>query len=159
MSHAVNCDPSRVVSAPSVSKIYAYPVGVMVQRGIRLYTIPIAKVSTMTTRKGNNPRRANSSRRNKIRARIKAEGEPCALCGLPIDYSLPPGDPMAFEVDEIVPVSLGGNPLDITNCQAVHRICNQRKGNRLYATTHPPTTGGQGTQGFIVNANGSNWHQ
>lgn len=35
---------------------------------------------------------------------------------------------MSAEVDEIVPVSRGGDPLDIRNCQLVHRICNQRKG-------------------------------
>ena len=26
---------------------------------------------------------------------------PCAICGMPIDYDLPAGDPMSFEVDEI----------------------------------------------------------
>ena len=37
---------------------------------------------------------------------------------------------MSFEVDEIVPVSLGGDPLDRSNVQATHRICNERKGNK-----------------------------
>lgn len=36
---------------------------------------------------------------------------------------------MSFEVDEVVPVSLGGDPLDFANTQPAHRICNQRKGN------------------------------
>ena len=76
-----------------------------------------------------NPRRANGARRNAIRARWKSIGAPCALCGKPIDYSLPAGHPMSFEVDEIVPVSLGGDPLDFANTQPAHRICNQRKGN------------------------------
>lgn len=76
-----------------------------------------------------NPRRANGNLRNKIRARIKARGDVCALCGMPIDYSLPAGDPWSYEVDEIIPVSRGGDPLDINNCQPAHRICNQRKGN------------------------------
>jgi hypothetical protein len=35
---------------------------------------------------------------------------------------------MSFEVDEIVPVSKGGDPLDFANTQPAHRICNQRKG-------------------------------
>ena len=56
---------------------------------------------------------------------------PCAICGRPIDYSLPAGHPMSFEVDEIVPVSLGGSELDWRNLQPAHRICNERKGNRL----------------------------
>lgn len=78
-----------------------------------------------------NPRRTNGTKRNKLRARVKAQGLPCALCGLPIDYSLPPGDPMSYELDEIVPVSLGGDPYDIDNVQPTHRICNQRKGNKV----------------------------
>lgn len=36
---------------------------------------------------------------------------------------------MSFEVDEIIPVSRGGDPLDFTNTQPAHRICNQRKGD------------------------------
>lgn len=78
-----------------------------------------------------NPRRANGSRRTALRCRLRAEGRPCHLCGLPIDYSLPPGHPWSFEVDEIVPVSRGGDPLDYDNVDAAHRICNQRRGNRM----------------------------
>ena len=78
-----------------------------------------------------NPRYANHKRREEVRNRLKARGDICALCGMPIDYSLPAGHPMSFEVDEIVPVSRGGSPIDMDNVQAAHRICNQRKGNRL----------------------------
>lgn len=73
----------------------------------------------------------NGNRRRKLRARLKALGLPCAICGQPIDYDLPAGDPMSFEVDEIVPVSLGGDELDWSNLQPAHRICNQRKSNRI----------------------------
>lgn len=76
-----------------------------------------------------NPRRTNGSLRNKVRARLRARRDDCALCGKPIDYSLPPGHPMCFECDEIVPVSKGGSPYDPSNLQAAHRICNQRKGD------------------------------
>lgn len=58
-------------------------------------------------------------------------GLPCALCGKPIDYSLPAGQPMSYELDEIVPVSRGGDPYDPDNVQPTHRACNQRKGNRM----------------------------
>ena len=78
-----------------------------------------------------NPRYANGHRRRAIRQRWKSIGAPCALCGKPIDYTLPAGHPMSFEVDEIIPVSLGGDPLDFDNTQPAHRICNQRKGNGL----------------------------
>lgn len=76
-----------------------------------------------------NPRYSNGARRRAIRARWRAIGDPCHLCGKPIDYSLPAGHPMSFEVDEIVPVSKGGDPLRFENTQPAHRCCNQRKGN------------------------------
>lgn len=76
-------------------------------------------------------RYANGNARRKVRAWLAAQGRPCAICGRPIDYSLPAGDPMSFEVDEIVPVSRGGSPIDCSNVQPAHRICNQRRGNRM----------------------------
>lgn len=78
-----------------------------------------------------NPRYSNGARRRKLRAWLKSMGLPCHICGLPIDYTLPPGDPMSFEVDEIIPVSLGGDPFDKLNVGPSHRICNQRKGNKI----------------------------
>ena len=89
----------------------------------------------------NNPRYSNGARRRAIRARWRAMGEPCRLCGRPIDYSLPAGHPMSFEVDEIVPVSKGGDPLDFANTQPAHRICNQRKGNGIVRKGKPPKRG------------------
>jgi hypothetical protein len=88
----------------------------------------------------NNPRRRNGNARDKLRRWLASQGNPCALCGGAIDYSLPAGDPMSFEMDEIIPVSrykLGGYAtpeqcaLDRENVQAVHRICNQRRGNAI----------------------------
>ena len=95
-----------------------------------------------------NPRYANGAARRAIRDRWKSIGAPCALCGKPIDYSLgfivDPRTgkkrihPMAFVVDEIVPVSRyreGGfdSPeqaaLTFSNTQPAHWICNARKGN------------------------------
>lgn len=88
-----------------------------------------------------NPRYRDYNKRiltvNAIRSRVLA-GEPCALCGKPIDLSLPqtyvdPRDgkrkraPWSLEVDEIVPISQGGLPYG-ENCQPAHRICNQRAG-------------------------------
>lgn len=79
--------------------------------------------------RGPNPRKTNGAARRKLRDAVRAEGMPCALCGMPIDYSLPAGDPMSYELDEIVPVSKGGSPYERANVQPAHRICNQRKGN------------------------------
>lgn len=78
-----------------------------------------------------NPRYANGSRRRAIRDRWRSLGAPCAICGGDIDYSLPAGHPMSFEVDEIVPVSRwkeGGYAsaeacaLDFRNTQPTHRL-------------------------------------
>lgn len=65
-------------------------------------------------------------------------GEPCAICGRPIDYSLDwwtdPSDgkrkrhPLSFEYDHRVPFASSGDN-SFSNAQAVHRICNQRKGD------------------------------
>lgn len=89
-----------------------------------------------------NPRRANGSARDKARARIKARGDVCAICGKPIDYTLgmitDPATgrtrphPMSFAVDELIPVSRGGDPYDASpggNCRAAHWICNSRRGD------------------------------
>ena len=84
-----------------------------------------------------NPRRANGSRRDKIRDRWRAIGAPCGICGKPIDYSLGivtvngkrRPHPMSFVVDEVVPVSKGGDPLDFENTRPAHWICNARRGD------------------------------
>ena len=95
-----------------------------------------------------NARRSNSTLRNKQRAYWKARGLPCGICGQAIDYSL--GyikdpltgkrrmHPMAFVIDEIIPVSRwreGGYSSpeacaqDISNQRPAHYICNARRGD------------------------------
>ena len=83
-----------------------------------------------------NPRRANGHRRDKVRRRVLAEEDTCWLCGQVVDKSLHYLEPMAPEVDEVVPVSLGGSPFDRSNCRLAHRQCNQRRGN---GTRQPKT--------------------
>lgn len=101
-----------------------------------------------------NPRTKNGSARRKLLQVVRtraANGEPCAICGQPIDVSLPqwyvdPKDgrrkraPWSLECDERVPVSRyaeGGYAtpqacaLDFANVQPTHRICNQRAGAKL----------------------------
>lgn len=78
-------------------------------------------------------RYANGHARRQVRAWLKAQGLPCHICGMAIDYDLPAGDPMSFEVDEIVPVSKGGSPIDRANVAPAHRICNERRGNKSLA--------------------------
>lgn len=85
-----------------------------------------------------NPRKHNGHRRRQAVARLRARRDPCHICGQPIDYDLPAGDPMSFEADDLIPVSLGGNPIDPANLAASHRICNQRRGNKWNVTVETP---------------------
>ncbi len=73
----------------------------------------------------------NGNAERKLRARLRAEGRPCHLCGQPIDYGLPAGHPWSFEADHVVPRSRGGAAFDYANLDAAHRICNQRKGKAM----------------------------
>lgn len=77
-----------------------------------------------------NPRRSNGHRRDRLRARHRAAGRDCYICGRPIDYTIKPPDPMSFVVDETIPVCRGGDPYSWTNTHAAHRWCNQVKGAR-----------------------------
>lgn len=91
-----------------------------------------------------NPRYSNGALRRKYRARLKAMGDPCGICGRPIHYDEPSdaNHPYSFVVDEIIPISkwqqFGYSSAraaaeDWNNLQAAHWICNARKGNRLAA--------------------------
>jgi 5-methylcytosine-specific restriction endonuclease McrA len=87
-----------------------------------------------------NPRQANGALRRKNRARLKARGDVCYLCGRPINYdSSDPSDPFGFVIDEIIPVSRWkefgyASPRavaeDFNNLAAAHRLCNARKSNK-----------------------------
>ena len=81
----------------------------------------------------NNPRRSNSTKRNKLRAQVLREETNCWLCGQFVDVKLKAGLPESPEVDEILPVSLGGNPYDRSNTRLAHRLCNQKRSNKLPA--------------------------
>ena len=89
---------------------------------------------------GYNDRVSNGAEWRKLRARVKARGAPCWICGKPIDYSLrfyiDPKDgkrklhPDSWELDEIDPHALGGK-MRYNNVAAAHRRCNQARGARL----------------------------
>lgn len=78
----------------------------------------------------NNPRNRNGARRRALRARVLASSDVCAICGKPVDKSLKTPHPLSPEVDEMVPVSRGGDPLSFANCRLTHRRCNRLKSDK-----------------------------
>jgi len=74
----------------------------------------------------------NSTQRDRDRARIRATGAACHICGAPIDYTLEWLNPSAFVVDHVVPLAKGGAD-HISNKAAAHRSCNSTKRARLVA--------------------------
>lgn len=83
--------------------------------------------------RGRNPRRANGWRRDQLRRRVLAAYDLCAICGQPVDKTLRTPHPLSAEVDELIPVSRGGDPLNFSNCRLVHRRCNRLKSNKTDA--------------------------
>ena len=77
-----------------------------------------------------NPRNRNGARRRQLRARVLAAYDTCAICGQPVDKTLHTPHPLSAEVDEIIPVSRGGDPLAWDNVRLTHRRCNRLKSNK-----------------------------
>lgn len=77
-----------------------------------------------------NPRKANGARRRAVTARVMHEEDSCHLCGGYVDTTLPPHQPGSPEIDEIIPVSKGGSPVNRKNCRLAHRACNNHRSNQ-----------------------------
>ena len=89
-----------------------------------------------------NPRYQNGALRRKHRARMKAMGEPCHICGKPIHYDEPSDykHPLSFVIDEKIPISRWkefgySSPRaaaeDWNNLAPAHYACNAMKGAKL----------------------------
>lgn len=92
----------------------------------------------------NNPRYQNGNLRRKHRARMRASGAPCGICGgalgeIHYDAKADGSDPLAFVIDEKLPVSrwkewgyrsAAAAAQDWDNLQAAHYICNAKKSNK-----------------------------
>ena len=70
--------------------------------------------------------------RKRIKQRVQA-GEPCALCGRPIDLDLTYPHPESFTVDHITPSSHGGGD-HIDGLRPSHAACNRSRGNQPSGT-------------------------
>ena len=67
----------------------------------------------------------NSHARRKLVAHVRATQPDCHLCGYPIRLDLDAQrHPLASCVDELVPRSHGGSPVDPGNVAHAHRLCN-----------------------------------
>ena len=74
--------------------------------------------------------RGKTQVRDQHRRTLKARREPCGICKMPIDYSLPHLDRQAFVADHIIPLAKGG-PDTLENKQSAHRSCNESKGAKI----------------------------
>lgn len=67
--------------------------------------------------------------RGRFRDKCEKVKAPCHLCGQPIDYSIPSGDPMAWECDHFYPVEDYPELFeDPANFRPSHKDCNGSRG-------------------------------
>lgn len=79
-------------------------------------------------------KRGSSRRRERLRRHLELVEDVCWLGLEPLDFAVTdPNDMRHVEIDEEIPVSLGGSPLDPENCHLVCRRHNLEKGNRVLA--------------------------
>lgn len=65
--------------------------------------------------------------RRRVAQRVRA-GEPCTLCGQPIDLGIRYPAPLSFTVDHVVPTSHGGRD-DYELLRPAHNTCNRARSN------------------------------
>ena len=75
-----------------------------------------------------NPRSSNGNLRRKHRARMKAMGMPCHICGKPIHYDEPSDSshPLSFVIDEKIPSHIRDKELLICDGHHVMYVVGHR---------------------------------
>lgn len=66
--------------------------------------------------------------RRLIAVRVRS-GEPCCLCGLPIDLTIPWPDPWSLTVEHVTPTSQGGSDHGEDQLAPAHFRCNVKRSN------------------------------
>lgn len=77
----------------------------------------------------------------KHRNQMKAERQPCYICREPINYEAKAGQPDAFELEHILPLSTHPHLAeDPANLGAAHMSCNRSKGtgDAIYSVGNLP---------------------
>lgn len=73
------------------------------------------------------PRAYDTREYKRVRAELLVPGALCWLCGLAIDFTVPPRHPMSPSLDHVVPLAKGGHPTARENARPAHFGCNSSK--------------------------------
>lgn len=98
----------------------------------------------------NDPRRANSTKRDRLKRRVWREENVCHLCGQWVDKRLPRYLPGSPTLDELVPIAFGGSPFERDNVRLCHFACNRLRSTspvriaREKLAASPPRFGADG---------------
>jgi hypothetical protein len=81
----------------------------------------------------------DGSKAKRFRSIIARSKPACHICGLPINYTLPYLDPMAFVIDHVIPLHKGGEDA-LPNIRAAHRrqpLMQQQEARTHRCSDHP----------------------
>lgn len=84
---------------------------------------------TMTARPNGRPQR-------RLYAQIKAAETHCWLCHKRVDKTLRWPDPMSGSVHHVIPLNVGGAPLERRNLHLAHLRCNSAQGDKVNPPRH-----------------------
>lgn len=74
----------------------------------------------------------------RLQAQVHATETHCVLCGLPVLKHLRgTNHPLEPTIEHLVPLHLGGDPLDPANCRLSCRCCNTSRGTRTIDEAAP----------------------
>lgn len=137
-------------------------------KGQRFCSVECANTFRRTSQrsKSNAERRSASQLNSRARRRLndevrsRTDSPLCALCEHPIDRGLRRSgrgvDPLSSCIDDWLPRSLGGDPLDPANLVEMHRICNGIKG-AAWPVTDPVRTAARSAVMRVLEKRRSAW--